>query len=138
MAGVTTMDRGEPLDASLAALRQQGASIIESVRAVREANLVSSLMEAKRLVEASSAWEGGREARRQFVDEITAPHSGFPQSAGIRLFTIRDALWLTVVVLVAAILYNSEGASWAAAYVWADRTMIRDGTLSVVVRIQQP
>ena len=104
------MDRGEPLDASLAALRQQGASIIDSVKAVREANLAVSLSEAKRLVEASSAWEGGREARRQFIDETAAPHNAFSQTAGIRLFTIRDVLWLTVVVLVAAGMY----AAWQA------------------------
>jgi hypothetical protein len=104
------IDRGEPLDASLAALRQQGASIIDSVKAVREANLVSSLSEAKRLVEASSAWEGGHEARRPFIDQTTAPHDAFSQTAGIRLLTIRDALWLTVVVLVAAGMY----AAWQA------------------------
>ena len=74
---------------------------------IREANSVS-LSEAKRLVEASSAWAGGREARRQLVNEITAPHSAFPQSAGIGRFTIRDLLWLTVVV-----------AHWAAALVGA-------------------
>jgi len=98
------MDRGEPLDASLAALRQQGASIIESIKAVRETNPVS-LSEAKRLVEASSTWEGDREARRQFVNEATAPHSAFPQSAGIGRFTIRDLLWLTVVVALLVALF---------------------------------
>ena len=97
------MDRGEPLDASLAALRQQGASIIDSIKAVREANSVS-LNEAKRLVEASSAWEG-REARRPLVDEITAPHGAFSQTAGTGLFTIRDVLWLAAVMVVAAVAF---------------------------------
>jgi hypothetical protein len=92
------MDRGEPLDASLAALRQQGASIIDSIKAVRETNLAVSLSEAKRLVEASSAWEGGREARGQFVDEITTPHGASSQIAGIGLLTIRDLLWLAAVI----------------------------------------
>jgi hypothetical protein len=54
-------------------------------------------------VEASSAWEGGREARRQFVEEITAPQRAFSQTAGIGLLTIRDVLWLAAVMVVAAI-----------------------------------
>ena len=105
------MDRGEPIDASLAALRQQGASIIDSIKAVREANLASSLLEAKRLVEASSAWEGGREARGQFVDEITKPHGAFSQTAGNGQLTIRDLLWLMVVVALAVAWTLERGKS---------------------------
>jgi len=47
-------------------------------------------------VDSANGYRG--EARGQFVDEITTPHGTSSQTAGIGLLTIRDLLWLTVVV----------------------------------------
>jgi ribosomal protein L7/L12 len=63
--------RGIPLDAVLAALRQHGATPIESIKAVREVRGVG-LGEAKQLVSTSPAWDDIREEHERFVEEIVA------------------------------------------------------------------
>ena len=63
------LQRGDSLDASLLLLRQQGATIIESIKAIREVNSID-LREAKRLVDDSQAWKDHRESHRLLIDEI--------------------------------------------------------------------
>ena len=63
------MHQGHPVDVALAALREQGASLIDSIKAVREVFGVS-LAEAKRIVFASTAWDDIRESHVKFVDEL--------------------------------------------------------------------
>lgn len=65
------LQRGDSQDASLAILRQQGATIIESIKAVRKVNSVD-LGEAKRIVACSPVWDDHREPHRLLVDEILA------------------------------------------------------------------
>jgi ribosomal protein L7/L12 len=56
------LERGEPLDACLAVLGQQGASVIDLIKAVREVKGLS-LKDAKRLVEESAYWERSSDSR---------------------------------------------------------------------------
>jgi ribosomal protein L7/L12 len=61
--------QGHPIDVSLAALREQGASPIDSIKAVREVTGVS-LADAKRVVSESTAWDDIRESHAKFVHEL--------------------------------------------------------------------
>ena len=61
--------RGYSLDLALTVLREQGASPIDSIKAVREVTGVS-LTEAKKLVSGSKTWEDIRDSHARFVDEI--------------------------------------------------------------------
>ena len=63
------LERGESLDSALEVLRQQGASALDSIKAVREVKSIS-LGNAKRLVLNSPAWKDGLEAHRRLVDDI--------------------------------------------------------------------
>jgi hypothetical protein len=63
------LERGESLDCALESLREQGASALESIKAVREVKSIS-LGTAKRLVLNSPAWKDGLETHRRLVDDI--------------------------------------------------------------------
>lgn len=99
------LQRGEPLDVCLAALRQEGGSIIDAVKAVREVKGLS-LAESKRLVDESHAFGDSRdsfppESRGRSVHEISAA-SGRSENLTRRVlgFTLRDVMWLAVVIVI--------------------------------------
>lgn len=62
---------GHLIDSALDLLRQSGAGVIESIKAVRETHGVS-LGEAKRLVAESPVWMDARDPHNQLVEEILA------------------------------------------------------------------
>jgi ribosomal protein L7/L12 len=61
--------RGTTLDSALVMLREQGASIIDSIKCVREVKSVS-LGHAKQLVSGSPAWDDIRESHAKFIEEL--------------------------------------------------------------------
>jgi ribosomal protein L7/L12 len=65
------LDQGVDLDTALTSLRSQGASILDSIKAVREVQAVS-LGDAKQLVAGSPAWDDLREDHNRFIDETLA------------------------------------------------------------------
>jgi hypothetical protein len=62
---------GVPLDVALAALRRHGATPIDSIKAVREVEKLP-LIDAKRLVSESPAWEDIREAHERLAEILVA------------------------------------------------------------------
>lgn len=64
-----SIDSGSSLDASLRVLRNQSASIIECIKAVREVRNVS-LEESKRLVLKSPAFAGHLECPESIIEQI--------------------------------------------------------------------
>ena len=63
------LDDGAGLDSALAKIRERGATIIESIVAVRSVQK-SDLVEAKRLVHDSPAWSDLRAQHEEFLDEL--------------------------------------------------------------------
>jgi len=63
------VSQGHPIDLVLATLREQGASPIDSIKAVREVSGVS-LAEAKRIVSGSPTWDDIRESHAKFANEL--------------------------------------------------------------------
>jgi hypothetical protein len=63
------LSRGVPLDAALSALRRNGATPIDSIKAVREVCGVS-LGEAKKLVADSPTWDDIRDAHDRLVEDL--------------------------------------------------------------------
>jgi hypothetical protein len=64
-----TLAAGAPLESGLATLREQGGTIIESIRAVREVQSVP-LGEAKRIVAQSATWDDHRDNHDRMIAEI--------------------------------------------------------------------
>jgi hypothetical protein len=74
------LDSGVPLDAALAALRRHGATPIDSIKAVREVQKLP-LIEAKRLVSESPAWDDIREAHERLAEILASLETDPPPEA---------------------------------------------------------
>ena len=61
--------RGTGLNDALLTLREQGASVIDSIKSVREVECVP-LGDAKQLVSSSPTWSDIRESHAAFIEEL--------------------------------------------------------------------
>ena len=59
--------KGASIDEALAALREYGANVVDSLKAVRDAESIS-LGDAKKLIDASPVWEDFRLLNEQLRD----------------------------------------------------------------------
>jgi hypothetical protein len=71
----TTLATGVPLEVALATLREQGGTIIQSIKAVREVQSIT-LGEAKQIVALSATWDDYREGHDRMIHEILAAFEG--------------------------------------------------------------